>query len=69
MTLLFLLVDMECDTSTPTKPSEAFLNDNVEKEMVMETKPTAFRFRPVSTTNGPRPAKSMKISSKTYPSK
>ena len=69
MTLFILPVDLDSDTSTVTKPSEAFLNDNVEKEMVMETKPTAFRFRPVSTTNGPRPAKSMKISSKTYPSK
>ena len=69
MTWFFLLVDMECDTSTATKPSEAFLNDNVEKEMVMQTKPPAFKFRTVSATDGPRPAKSMKTCNETYPSK
>ena len=69
MTLFILPVDLDSDTSTVTKPSEAFLNDNVEKEMVMQTKPTAFRFRPISTNDGPRPAKFMKTCNQTYPSK
>ena len=69
MTLFIFPVDLDSDTSTVTKPSEAFLNDNVEKEMVTQTKPTAFKFRPVSTTDGPRPAKSMKTCNKNYPSK
>ena len=69
MTLFILPVDLDSDTSTVTKPSEAFLNDNVEKEMIMQTKPTAFKFRTVSATDGPRPSKSMKTCNETYPSK
>jgi len=67
-----LLVDLDSDTSTATQPSEAtttnILKDNVEKKMAMQTKPKAFKFRKVSTTDGPRPAKSMKTCNKTYPS-
>ena len=64
--------DLDSETSTATQPSEStttnILKDNVEKEIFMQTKPTAFKFRPVSTTDGPRPAKSMKTCNKTYPS-